>query len=75
MKAVFKTTGGGGGGKDPVKDSQLAFASGEYIFQQGDPLAGAGGAQHFINPGDRPDLSGGALSGEKKPAPPRKPKG
>ena len=36
MKAVFKTTGGGGGGKDPVKDSQLSFASGEYIFQQGD---------------------------------------
>jgi CRP-like cAMP-binding protein len=35
MKAVFKTTGGGSG-KDPVKDSQLAFAAGESIFQQGD---------------------------------------
>jgi CRP-like cAMP-binding protein len=34
MKAVFKTTGGGG--KDPVKDAQLAFSAGESIFQQGD---------------------------------------
>lgn len=34
MKAVFKTTGGGS--KDPVKDSQLAFSSGEKIFAQGD---------------------------------------
>src|ERR1051325_11794404 len=33
MKAVFKTTGGGSG-KDPVKDSQLAFAAGKSIFQQ-----------------------------------------
>src|SRR5215212_10071261 len=33
MKAVFKTTGGG---KDPVRDSQLSFAAGESIFQQGD---------------------------------------
>ncbi|HJQ36125.1 MAG TPA: cyclic nucleotide-binding domain-containing protein [Thermoanaerobaculia bacterium] len=36
MKAVFKTTGGSGGGKDPVRDAQLAFAAGERIFQQGD---------------------------------------
>jgi CRP-like cAMP-binding protein len=35
MKAVFKTTGGGSG-KDPVRDSQLAFAAGETIFAQGD---------------------------------------
>jgi len=34
MKAVFKTTGGGS--KDPVKDSQIAFSSGERIFEQGD---------------------------------------
>ncbi|HKR66414.1 MAG TPA: cyclic nucleotide-binding domain-containing protein [Thermoanaerobaculia bacterium] len=34
MKAVFKTTGGGG--KDPLKDSQLAFSAGERIFSQGD---------------------------------------
>lgn len=34
MKAVFKTTGGGG--KDPVRDSQLSFASGERIFSQDD---------------------------------------
>ncbi|HET8796485.1 MAG TPA: cyclic nucleotide-binding domain-containing protein [Thermoanaerobaculia bacterium] len=34
MKAVFKTTGGAG--KDPVKDSQLAFNAGERIFAQGD---------------------------------------
>jgi len=34
MKAVFKTTGGGG--KDPVKDSQLSFTAGERIFEQGD---------------------------------------
>src|SRR5215210_7807379 len=33
MKAVFKTTGGG---KDPVKDAQLAFSAGESIFEQGD---------------------------------------
>ena len=32
MKAVFKTTGG----KDPVKDSTLAYDAGEVIFQQGD---------------------------------------
>ena len=36
MKAVFKTTGGGGGGKDPVKDSQLSFSAGDHIFEQGD---------------------------------------
>jgi CRP-like cAMP-binding protein len=35
MKAVFKTTGGGSG-KDPLKDSQLAFSAGERIFAQGD---------------------------------------
>jgi CRP-like cAMP-binding protein len=35
MKAVFKTTGGGSG-KDPVRDSQLTFAAGERIFEQGD---------------------------------------
>ena len=35
MKAVFKTTGGGSG-KDPVRDSQLACSSGEKIFAQGD---------------------------------------
>jgi CRP-like cAMP-binding protein len=34
MKAVFKTTGGAG--KDPVKDSQLAFSAGERIFSQGE---------------------------------------
>jgi CRP-like cAMP-binding protein len=34
MKAVFKTTGGSG--KDPVKDSQLAFSAGERIFSQGE---------------------------------------
>ena len=34
MKAVFKTTGGGG--KDPVKESQLSFSAGERIFEQGD---------------------------------------
>ena len=47
---------------------------GDIFEQQGNPAAGAGNAQHFINQGDRPDLSGGALSGEKKPAP-KKPKG
>ena len=36
MKAVFKTTGGGGSGKDPLKDSQLAFSAGERIFSQGE---------------------------------------
>ena len=36
MKAVFKTTGGGGSGKDPVKDSTLEFEAGERIFSQGD---------------------------------------
>jgi CRP-like cAMP-binding protein len=35
MKAVFKTTGGGSG-KDPLKDSQLAFSAGERIFAQGE---------------------------------------
>jgi CRP-like cAMP-binding protein len=35
MKAVFKTTGGGSG-KDPVRDSQLAYDAGEKIFAQGD---------------------------------------
>src|SRR5829696_503882 len=35
MKAVFKTTGGGSG-KDPVRDSLLAFSAGETIFAQGD---------------------------------------
>jgi CRP-like cAMP-binding protein len=34
MKAVFKTTGGSG--KDPIKDSQLAFSAGDRIFAQGD---------------------------------------
>ena len=34
MKAIFKTTGSGG--KDPVKDSQLAFSAGDHIFDQGD---------------------------------------
>lgn len=34
MKAVFKTTGGGG--KDPVRDSQLSFSAGERIFSQDD---------------------------------------
>lgn len=34
MKAVFKTTGGAG--KDPIRDSQLAFNAGERIFAQGD---------------------------------------
>jgi len=34
MKAVFKTTGGAG--KDPIKDSQLAFNAGDTIFAQGD---------------------------------------
>lgn len=32
MKAVFKSTGG----KDPVRDSILTFASGDLIFSQGD---------------------------------------
>jgi CRP-like cAMP-binding protein len=36
MKAVFKTTGGGTGGKDPLKDSQLHFNAGERIFSQGE---------------------------------------
>lgn len=35
MKAVFKTTGGGSG-KDPVKDSILAYGAGERIFSQGE---------------------------------------
>jgi CRP-like cAMP-binding protein len=35
MKAVFKTTGGGGS-KDALKDAQLTFATGERIFCQGD---------------------------------------
>ncbi|MEO8380926.1 MAG: cyclic nucleotide-binding domain-containing protein [Acidobacteriota bacterium] len=35
VKAVFKTTGGGAG-KDPVRDSQLTFRSGESIFAEGD---------------------------------------
>jgi CRP-like cAMP-binding protein len=34
MKAVFKTTGGSG--KDPLKDSQLAFSAGQRIFSQGE---------------------------------------
>ncbi len=34
MKAVFKSTGGAG--KDPLKDSQLAFSAGERIFSQGE---------------------------------------
>lgn len=34
MKAVFKTTGGSG--KDPLKDSQIAFSAGERIFSQGE---------------------------------------
>lgn len=34
MKAVFKTTGGTT--KDPLRDSQLVFNSGERIFSQGD---------------------------------------
>jgi hypothetical protein len=57
------------------KDGKELVENPGDIFQQGDPLAGAGNAQHFINQGDRPDLSGGALSGEKKPSPPKKPKG
>jgi CRP-like cAMP-binding protein len=36
MKAVFKTTGGGGTGKDPVKDSLLNFTAGDRIFSQGE---------------------------------------
>jgi CRP-like cAMP-binding protein len=35
IKAVFKTTGGGGG-KDPVRDAQLSYAAGDTIFAQGD---------------------------------------
>lgn len=35
MKAVFKTTGGGSG-KDPVRDAQLAYSAGEKIFAEGD---------------------------------------
>src|SRR5436190_2213362 len=36
----------------------------------GDPLAqGAGGAAHFIQPEERPDLSRGALSGEEDAKP------
>lgn len=34
MKAVFKTTGGGG--KDPIKDSSIVFDAGERIFAQGE---------------------------------------
>lgn len=34
MKAVFKTTGGSG--RDPVKDSILAFSAGDRIFSQGE---------------------------------------
>jgi CRP-like cAMP-binding protein len=34
MKAVFKTTGGAG--KDPIKDSTIAFSTGDRIFAQGD---------------------------------------
>ncbi len=34
VKAVFKTTGGGG--KDPVRDSQIAYNAGETIFAEGD---------------------------------------
>lgn len=36
MKAVFKTTGGGGAGKDPVKDAQVTFTAGDRIFVQGE---------------------------------------
>ncbi len=36
MKAVFKTTGGGGTGKDPLKDSQLTYSAGDCIFAQGE---------------------------------------
>jgi CRP-like cAMP-binding protein len=35
MKAVFKTTGGGSA-KDPIRDSQLVYSSGDRIFSQGD---------------------------------------
>ena len=35
MKAVFKTTGGGGTG-DPVRPNTLAFAAGDRIFSQGE---------------------------------------
>ena len=35
MKAVFKTTGGGGSGKEPVKEL-LSFSAGERIFAQGE---------------------------------------
>ncbi|HEX8255161.1 MAG TPA: cyclic nucleotide-binding domain-containing protein [Thermoanaerobaculia bacterium] len=35
MKAVFKTTGGGST-RDPLKDAQLAFTTGDKIFSQGD---------------------------------------
>jgi CRP-like cAMP-binding protein len=34
--AVFKTTGGGGQEKNPVKDSMLHFAAGDRIFSQGE---------------------------------------
>lgn len=38
MRAVFKTTGGSGGGgsKDPIKDSQISYVKGDRIFSQGD---------------------------------------
>ena len=35
MKAVFKTTGGGGG-KDPLSNAVFAYSAGEKIFGQGD---------------------------------------
>jgi len=36
MKAVFKTTGGGGGGKDALREGTAAYEAGEMIFSQGD---------------------------------------
>jgi hypothetical protein len=38
---------------------------GDPVLQQGVGAAGQGGAAHFIDEDKRPDLSGGALSGEE----------
>ncbi|MEA3016816.1 MAG: hypothetical protein QOI38_1538 [Sphingomonadales bacterium] len=51
--------------KDGKELAEGDFDPGDPVFRQGLSAAGDGSAEHFIDPDQRPDLSGGALSGEE----------
>ena len=72
MKAVFKTTGGGGAGKETVSSSMIHFAAGDRIFSQGELgtemyiiqegeveiLKNIGGESHTLSKLERGDFFG-----------------